>query len=86
MSPQIDFIQYKFEPKNNISLEKTVLKMLSITTNLVKSRCEHKNILASLARIFPRWNSFKNSFEACSNFNLIIVHTSYCKRKKIMVF
>ena len=40
-----------------------------------------KNILASLSRIFLRWNSFWYSFEACFNFNLIIVRTSHCKRE-----
>ena len=45
-----------------------------------------KNILASLSRIFLRWNSFWYSFEACFNFNLIIVRISHCKRKKTMVF
>ena len=45
-----------------------------------------KNILASLARIFSWWNSFWNSFKACFNFNLIIVCTSHCKRKKTVVF
>ena len=72
--------------KNNISYVKTVLKKFQITANFVKSRSNIKNVLASLARIFSRQNSFQNSFEACFNFNLIIVRTSHCKRKKTMVF
>ena len=41
-----------------------------------------KNVLASLAHIFLRWNSLQNSFEACFNFNLITVYTSCGKKKE----
>ena len=70
----------------NILYVKTVLKKFQITTNFVKSQYEYKNVLASLVRIFSRQNPFQNSFKACLNFNLIIVRTSHCKRKKILVF
>ena len=45
-----------------------------------------ENILASLARIFSWWNSFYKSLDACFNFNLNIVCTSHCTRKKTIVF
>ena len=55
-----------------------------------------KNILASLSRLFVclfvcfccffAVKVFYYSFEACFNFNLIIVRISHCKRKKTMVF
>ena len=42
-----------------------------------------KSISANLAHIFSWWKSFeKNSFEACFNFNLIIVCESHCCKKK----
>ena len=73
--------------KNNISFVKTVLKRrFKSSRNLWNRDMNVKNILASLSRIFLRWNSFWYSFEACFNFNLIIVRISHCKRKKTMVF
>ena len=72
--------------KNNSSFVKTILKMLSITTNLVKLRYECKKYFGQPCSYFLQSNSFQNFFEACFNFNLIIVQTSHCKAKKTMVF
>ena len=65
-----------------VACDKTILQTLISPRTLWNPDANVKNISAGLSRILSWWNSFKNSFEACFNFDLIIFRTSHSKRKK----